>query len=99
MGMFDSFLVKHQGQEVEVQSKQFGCFLQHYRMGDFVQLDSATPYGVQGYVEDFKLDYRDPDVPCWWCVLVILNGCFVDYLICDDKAEARRAEGVMVKLW
>lgn len=48
MGMFDSFLVKHQGQEVEVQSKQFGCFLRHYRLGDFVQFDYETPCGVQG---------------------------------------------------
>jgi hypothetical protein len=45
------------------------------------------------------VDYSDRDAPYLWCVLIILSGCFVDSLICDDKAEAQRAAEVMVKLW
>ena len=99
MGMFDSFRLQHQGREVEIQSKQFANSLQNIRLGDFVEFDSATPIGVQGVIEDFKVDYRNHDEPYLWCVLIIVSGCFVDYLICDDKAEARSAAEVMVKLW
>ena len=99
MGMFDSFYLRYQGREVEVQSKQFANSLQNTHLGDFVEFDNATPIGVQGIVEDFKVDYGVHDAPYLWCVLIILSGCFVDYLICDDKAEAQRAVEVMVKLW
>ena len=99
MGMFDSFYLQHQDREVEVQSKQFANSLQHIRLGDFIEFDNATPIGVQGIIEDFKVNYSDHDAPYLWCVLIILSGCFVDYLICDDKAEAQRATEVMVKLW
>jgi hypothetical protein len=99
MGMFDSFLLKHQGREVEVQSKQFACSLQTCRLGDFVEFDCATPCGVLGFVEDFKIDYRDNNAPYLWGVIILLSGCFVDYLICDDEAEAQRSAAVMVKLW
>lgn len=99
MGMFDSFYLQHHGQEVEVQSKQFANSLQHIRLGDFIEFDSATPIGVQGIVEDFKPVYSDQEAPYLWCVLIILSGCFVDYMICDEKAEALRAVEVMVKLW
>ena len=99
MSMFDSFRLQHQGREVEIQSKQFANSLQNIRLGDFVEFDSATPIGVQGVIEDFKVDYRNHDEPYLWCVLIIVSGCFVDYLICNDKTEARSAAEVMVKLW
>ena len=97
--MFDSFRLQHQGREIEIQSKQFANSLQNIRLGDFVEFDSATPIGVQGVIEDFKVDYRNHDEPYLWCVLIIVCGCFVDYLICNDQAEARRAAEVMVTLW
>lgn len=99
MGMFDSFYVQHQGQEAEVQSKQFARVLAHYHLGAFVQFDYGTPTGVCAFVEKFCLDYRDPAARGWWCVFLMLNGCFVDYLICDNEDEANSAAAVMVRLW
>ena len=95
MGVFDSFFVPYQGKEVEVQSKQFARVLAEYRLGDFVEIDHSLVHEVQAFVENMYL----PDSHPRWCVLLLFNNCFVDYLICDEEAVALNATVVMTAMW
>lgn len=99
MGMFDTFHIQDQGRRLAVQSKQFARVLNDYRLGDFVEYETAAPRGVQTYIEDHKQDWHDPACPLIWVVLLLVDGCFLDAFVAQDEAEARNAAEVMGKLW
>lgn len=87
MGMFDSFLVKIDNKQVELQSKRFDQVLAQYRIGDVV---SGSPVGVRVYLERVGFDaegrhvYDDEDVVQRWTVLLVLaHTLFVDYELAD----------------
>ncbi len=60
MGMFDSFIIQHEGIEREIQTKEFFCVMDRYRVGDVIP--GADP-GVQ-VVHDFF--YLDSDGGMTW---------------------------------
>lgn len=95
LGTFDSFIISHQSREIEVQSKQFARTLKRYKMGDFVDFDGASDDGVQAFIEQLY----DPDLQNEHCVLLMLYGCFVDYLVCANETEAKHAANTMLMLW
>ena len=100
MGMFDTFHFKNQGRQFAVQSKEFACILNDYRLGDFVEYETdAAPRCVLTYIEDYKQDWSDSACPTEWIVLLLVNGCFLDAFVAGNEAEARNAAEVMVKLW
>lgn len=99
MGMFDTFHIQDQGRRLAVQSKQFACILNDYRLGDFVEYEITAPRGVQPYIEDHKQDWSDPACPTEWIVLLLIEGCFLDAYAARDEAEARNVAEVMAKLW
>lgn len=90
MGMFDTFHTQDRGRQLAVQSKQFAQGLDDYRLGDFVDFDRPTPQGVTAWIEDHKQDWRDPDCPLEWAVLLLVDGCFVDAYVTDSEAGAGR---------
>ena len=53
MGMFDSFIIQHEGVETEIQTKKFDNVLERYRVGDVVF--GAEP-GIQIVHDYFYLD-------------------------------------------
>jgi hypothetical protein len=54
MGMFDTFYLQVNGRTLDVQSREFACFLDDYRLGDFVSSEWATPIGITAYIEEYK---------------------------------------------
>jgi len=100
MGMFDTFHLQAQGGRLAIQSKEFACILNDYRLGDFVEYETAAaPRGVQAYIEDHKQNWSDTACPTEWIVLLLVNGCFLDAFVAGDEDEARNAAEVMAKLW
>jgi hypothetical protein len=75
MGMFDSFRVENG----EVQTKQLGCLLNFYELGDTVESLS----GLESYVliED---DYPSND----WYGFVIVNNIYVEYIKLENSDDA-----------
>lgn len=85
MGMFDVFVVEdEQFGEIKVQTKEFDCVLDEYRVGDLVTMNS---YGVE--VQTFKEDTftvfgslisntRDPAVQTRTVFIVLYNGICVE---------------------
>lgn len=65
MGMFDTFHIQNQGRHIAVQSKEFACILNDYRLGDIVEYETNAPRGIQSCVEDHKQDWRDHDYVEW----------------------------------
>lgn len=88
MGMFDSLNIELDGRELEIQTKRFECILESYRPGDWI--DGATQ-GIAVYFDilhldaDGKLVYREDGVRVRTLTLfvVIAQGVFVDYQLCD----------------
>lgn len=99
MGMFDTFHIQDQGCHLAIQSKQFASMLADYRLGDFVEYETAAPHGVQTYIEDHKQNWSDPACPTVWIVLLLIEGCFLDAYVASDEAEACNVAEVMAKLW
>ena len=100
MGMFDTFHIQNQGRHLAIQSKQFACILNDYRLGDFVEFETTVaPRGVLTYIEDHKQNWSDGACPTEWIVLLLVNGCFLDAFVAGNEAEASNAAEVMVKLW
>jgi hypothetical protein len=99
MGMFDTFHIQDKGRLLAVQSKQFACILNNYRLGDFVEYETTTPRGIQTCIEDHKQNWRDATCPVEWIVLLLVDGCFLDAFVAKDEADARNTAEVMVKLW
>ena len=100
MGMFDTFHIQDQGRDLAVQSKEFACILNNYRLGDFVEYETdVVPRGVLAYIEDHRQNWSDTTCPKEWIVLLLVNGCFLDAFVAGDEVEARNAAEVMVKLW
>jgi hypothetical protein len=100
MGMFDTFHIQDQGRRLAIQSKEFACILNDYRLGDFVEYETAVaPRGVLTYIEDHKQNWSDTACPTEWIVLLLVNGCFLDAFVAGNEVEARNAAEVMVKLW
>ena len=67
MGMFDTFHFKNQGRQFAVQSKEFACILNDYRLGDFVEYETdAAPRCVLTYIGDHKQDWSD--AACDWAI-------------------------------
>lgn len=97
--MFDSFWVKHQEKQLEVQSKKFARVLGNYHPGDFVLFDFGKPADIEVFVEPCYWKLENAYSPQYWCVLILFKGCFVDYLICSSEDEASAAAKVMDKLW
>jgi hypothetical protein len=99
MGMFDTFHVQDNDRTLCVQTKQFACLLDDYRIGDLVDFEPPQPSGITAYIEDHRQDYRDENCPIEWVVLLIVDGCFVDSFVAQSQEEAQTAADVMVKLW
>jgi hypothetical protein len=100
MGMFDTFHIQDQGRRLAIQSKEFACILNDYRLGDFVEYETdVAPRGVLTYIEDHKQKWSDTACPREWIVLLLVNGCFLDAFVAGSEVEARNAAEVMVKLW
>jgi len=91
MGMFDSLNIELDGRELEIQTKRFDCMLETYRPGDWI--DGANP-GITVYFDmlhldaDGKLVYREDGVRVRTLTLfvVIAQGVFVDYQLCDGES-------------
>lgn len=103
MGMFDSFYVELDGREQELQSKRFDCYLNHYRLGDWVV--GSLP-GVRVYFDPLWLDgegkqvYR-ADTGCarkTTVFIVLAQGVFVDYQIHEGELDAQAIEPVLREL-
>lgn len=99
MGMFDTFHVPHRGRDLAVQTKHFANVLNDYRLGDFVLFDADPPRGVNAYIEDHKEDWRDQGCALEWVVLLLVDGCYLDAFVSQDKADAEAVAETMVKLW
>ncbi len=99
MGMFDTFYLQDNGRTLAVQSKAFACFLDDYRLGDFVNFEMSTPTGITAYIEQYRHDWQDAFCQDEWIVLLIVDACFVDGFVASSKSEAQHAAEVMVKLW
>ena len=100
MGMFDTFHIQDQDRHLAIQSKQFACILNDYRLGDFVEYETdVVPRGVLAYIEDHKQNWSDSTCPKEWIALLLVNGCFLDAFVADDEVEARKVAEVMVRLW
>jgi hypothetical protein len=99
MGMFDTFHVQDNDRTVCVQTNQFACLLDEYRIGDLVDFEPPQTSGITAYIEDHRQDYRDDNCPIEWIVLLIVDGCFVDSFVAQSQEEAKTAADVMVKLW
>jgi hypothetical protein len=100
MGMFDTFHIQDQGRRLTIQSKAFACILNDYRLGDFVEYETAVaPRGVLIYIEDHKQNWSDSACPTEWIVLLLVNGCFLDAFVAGNELAARNAAEVMIKLW
>jgi hypothetical protein len=99
MGMFDTFYLQDTSRTIEVQSREFACFLDDYRLGDFVSFEGAAPIGVTAYIEEHKINWQDSNCPVEWIVLLIVDSCFMDGFVASSKSEAQHAADIMVKLW
>jgi hypothetical protein len=99
MGMFDTFYLQDNGRTLAVQSREFACFLDDYRLGDFVSFEGAAPMGVTAYIEDHKANWQDANCPVEWIVLLLVDSCFLDGFVASSKSEAQHAADIMVKLW
>jgi hypothetical protein len=80
MGMFDSFILKHNDKEIEVQTKRFDCNLDYWKIGDCVD---PAPHGVVTYYDSLFIDDNGKQV---WkdgeenteIYITIANGIFVE---------------------
>lgn len=100
MGMFDTFHIQDQARRLAIQSKEYACILKDYRLGDFVEYETAAaPRGVLAYIEEHKQNWSDPACPTEWIVLLLVNGCFLDAFVAGEEVEARNAAEVMVRQW
>lgn len=97
--MFDTFYLQYKDRTLAVQSKAFACFLDDYRLGDFVNFEMPTPAGITAYIEQYRHDWQDASCQLEWIVLLIVDACFVDGFVASSKSEAQHAADVMVKLW
>jgi hypothetical protein len=97
--MIDTFYLQDKGRTLAVQSKAFACFLDDYRLGDFVTFEMATPAGITAYIEQYRHDWQDASCQDEWIVLLIVDACFVDGFVASSKSEAQHAADAMVKLW
>jgi hypothetical protein len=99
MGMFDTFYLQDNGRSLAVQSREFACFLDDYRLGDFVSFEGAAPLGVTAYIEEYKSNWQDSNCPVEWIVLLIVDSCFMVGFVAASESEAQHAAKTMVKLW
>jgi hypothetical protein len=82
MGMFDSFYIKIDGKEQEIQTKQLDRCLEHWTLGDSVDINN----GSMVIVETTHLEKPQ------FAAMVIFMGIFVDYAV-GDIAEEVHEEG------
>lgn len=83
MGMFDSFIIKYDDKEIDIQTKQLDCSMLHFKLGDTVgDLNRAFNYIIveQLYDKEFIDKYVS---------LIIVDGIFFTYLIEDTADEAQ----------
>jgi hypothetical protein len=83
MGMFDSFVVKHNNTLHEVQTKRFENVLDTWRIGDVINQPS---FGVQVLYElaeevNGKLEYSFQEDADTIIYLVIANGVYVESIV------------------
>lgn len=87
MGMFDSFFITNlQNEEVEIQTKQLECILDHYRIGDTVpSLNKYHGYKSDNFflIEDYYLDDIFNAKNQRYVGIIIVHNIYIDYLAGD----------------
>lgn len=96
MGMFDSFVVKHNNTTHEVQTKRFENALDTWHIGDVINKPS---FGVQVLYEladevDGKLEYSFPEDANIVIYLVIVNGVYVESIVAPYTQSSDLAEHI-----
>jgi len=96
MGMFDSFIIQHEGVEREIQTKDFFNAMDRYRVGDVVR--GAVP-GVQVLHDYFYLDHdgtmtwkdgeKDREIHVF---LTIRFGVFMNYDLVEEQLTQEAIE-------
>lgn len=99
MGMLDSFYIAHRGRTHEIQTKQFGCAMEHFSIGD--RVDSAP--GFRLCVESFVTMHSSvggwgdlsqppdtfyPNRSLFYVSFAIVNGFVLDYAVSTDPTFA-----------
>jgi len=80
MGMFDTFIIEINNEEVEVQTKRFDCILQEVRVGETM---NGTPMGLQFFYDIDTINDKHVGI-----VIMLYDGIFVDYKIAlGDHSE------------
>lgn len=96
MGMFDSFVVKHNNTTHEVQTKRFENELDTWHIGDVINKPS---FGVQVLYEladevNGKLEYSFPEDANIVIYLVIVNGVYVESIVAPYTQSSDLAEHI-----
>lgn len=96
MGMFDSFTIKINDQDIELQTKHFENILEHYRLGDAV---CGAPGGIGIYFDTVELDsngrhtYDAEKIAHRYTVFVVLvHGVFTEYEVAVGTWEREAIE-------
>ncbi len=101
MGMFDSLIIELEGRELEIQTKRFDCILETYRPGDWIA--GAAP-GIRVYFDVLQLDgngnlvYATNGVRTLTLFIVIAQGVFVTYQLCNDELITEKIEQTIRQL-
>jgi hypothetical protein len=96
MGMFDSFMIKINDQDIELQTKRFENILEHYRLGDAV---CGASSGIGIYFDTVELDSNDrhtydaEKIANRYTVFVVLmHGVFTEYEVAGGAWEREAIE-------
>ncbi len=91
MGMFDSFIIDIDGQEIELQTKRFDQSLQVYSLGSVI---SGAQPGVCVYFDEVDLDesgrmvFQKQEAHRNFIVFIVLvSSVFVDYKVVHERRK------------
>lgn len=101
MGMFDTFRASVAGREREVQTKDFACVLETYRIGDQVHYGEDRPAswqeGLFVIVDEANALAGEASPP--WVALLICEDTYCDYEVAASEQEAMAAGESLLALW
>ena len=89
MGMFDSFVVKHNNTTHEVQTKRFENVLDTWRIGDVINQPSFGVQVLYELAEDVndRLEYSFPEDANTVVYIIIANGVYVESIVEDYTSD------------